>query len=148
MKNKIILDILDKKLKRYYPLRNDNPPPDGWIFAIRSSLRMSLRHIAKKMCITPQSVKDIERREKRGAVTLQAMKQVADAMDMHFVYAIVPKEANIYKYIEKKALEAAVRLYAKSSGTENIQEKNMQSDTYIKIRAKSLASDLPKFLWE
>jgi transcriptional regulator with XRE-family HTH domain len=38
------------------------------------------------------SVKDLERNERLGTITLQTLKRAAEALDADFVYAIVPRK--------------------------------------------------------
>ncbi|MEO0065497.1 MAG: hypothetical protein RI983_823 [Bacteroidota bacterium] len=53
---------------------------------------------------------DIEKREKEGAITIKAMQEIANAMDMKFVYGFVPNAGSLELMIEKKALERATEI--------------------------------------
>jgi predicted DNA-binding mobile mystery protein A len=85
-------------------------PPLGWIKTIRTGIGMSMEQLGKKLSITKQVVMDIEKREKEGAITIKAMQEIANAMDMKFVYGFVPNAGSLELMIEKKALERATEI--------------------------------------
>jgi predicted DNA-binding mobile mystery protein A len=104
MKNrKLIIEQLDKKIITFYKLSNVVLPPSGWIYSIRQGINMSLRQLGQRLSITPQSVKEIEEREKNGTISIKVLKQVAFALNMRFVYGFIPKEKTLEKMIESRA---------------------------------------------
>jgi transcriptional regulator with XRE-family HTH domain len=50
---------------------------------------LSLKQLGKRLKITPQGTKEIERREKDGSLTLQRLWEVAAALDKQLVYGLV-----------------------------------------------------------
>lgn len=78
--------------RRLAPLRNTMPaaPPRGWIKAIRESLGMTVRQLAKRMGVAPSRVPVIEKAEVTGSTTIRTLRQAAEAMNCTFVYAFVP----------------------------------------------------------
>ena len=52
---------------------------------------MSLRQLRNRLHISPQSVKEIEDREVSGTITLNSLRDTANAMDMKLVYGFVSK---------------------------------------------------------
>src|ERR1700677_852255 len=109
-KNKLVIEQLDRKMKKFAPVGTVIMPAKGWINAIRTAVRMSLQQLGDKLNITPQSVRGIERQEANGSITLNSLKEVAEAMDMKLVYGFIPKEQSIEKWIDKKAYEAARKI--------------------------------------
>ena len=65
-KQKLILEQIDRKIRQLKKVEDITIPSTGWVYAIRQALAMSLRQLGNKMGITPQSVKEIEEREKNG----------------------------------------------------------------------------------
>ena len=101
-KRKLILEQLDKKIIGFNDLDKIVLPPNGWIYSIRQAINMSLRQLGKRLNITPQSVKEIEEREKNGTITLNKLREASAAMDMKLVYAIIPQEESLEKIISTK----------------------------------------------
>ena len=115
--NRLVIEQLDRKIKKITPAGTVIAPSTGWINAIRTAVRMSLQQLGDKLGITPQSVRGIERREANGSITLNSLKEVAEAMDMKLVYGFIPKEQSIEKWIDKKAYEAARKIVMRTSNT-------------------------------
>ncbi|MBT3692436.1 MAG: XRE family transcriptional regulator, partial [Candidatus Marinimicrobia bacterium] len=67
-KQNLIINQLQEKIDRYKELAEVSLPPKGWIYAIRTALKMSLKQLGKRMSITSQSVWEIEDREKNGNI--------------------------------------------------------------------------------
>src|SRR5258708_19348177 len=67
-------------------------PREGWVRAIRKSLGMSMKAFSHRIHFKDHSsVKELERNERDGTITLQTLKRAAEAMNADFVYAIVPR---------------------------------------------------------
>lgn len=84
---------------------------------------MSLQQVADKLAITKQSVQEIEIREKEGSITLNSLKETANALDMQIVYGLMPKDGNIEDLIERKAKELALRIVSRTSNTMKLEDQ-------------------------
>jgi len=142
---------LDKKIALFSGMKNLPVPGGGWIYSIRTAFGMSLKQLGKKLGITPQGAKDIERREAEGSLTLQRLREVAAAMDMQLVYGLVPKEQSLEKMIEKRAFQMAKDIVLKTSHTMHLEDQGVDQDALrdaIEKRAEKIKNELPKKLWE
>ncbi|MGB8520907.1 MAG: mobile mystery protein A [Candidatus Tumulicola sp.] len=94
--------------RRLAPLRNVafEPPPKGWIKAIRESLGMTARQLAARIGVAPSRIPVIEQAEVSGATTLRTLRQTATAMNCAFVYAFVPVEP-LDALLRERALQKA-----------------------------------------
>jgi predicted DNA-binding mobile mystery protein A len=84
-------------------------PPLGWVREIRVALGMSTYELAVRMGIVQSRASKIERAEVEGAIRLQTLGRVAEALNCRLVYAFVPDESleHIVRYqAERKAAEA------------------------------------------
>lgn len=141
---------LDKKMAQLAGAKNLTFPGEGWVYALRTALGMSLRQLGNRLGITPQGVKDIERREKDGSITLQRLREVAAALDMHLVYGLVPKDQSLEKMIEKRAYELAREIVLKTSHTMHLENQGLDDKAVkaaIEKRAEKIKNELPKNLW-
>jgi predicted DNA-binding mobile mystery protein A len=147
----LIIRQLDKKLQAFKPLQEAGIPTGGWVRAIRLTLNMSLNYVGKRLSITPQGVKDIERRESDNTITLKAMQEVANALDMSFVYGLIPKNGSLEEMIDRKANALAKKIVNRTSTTmkledqENSKERLEQAITDL---TEELKREIPKSLWE
>ena len=150
-KKKLQLDQLDRKLDKYKMASKVTPPPSGWIRSIRLSLGMTLQQLAEKLSITKQSVYELEKREKEGNITLKSLKEVANAMDLQLVYALVPKDGSLDLLIERKAQELAQRIVSRTSDNMKLEaQENSKERIEIAIHERSitLKSEMPRVLWD
>ena len=107
--DKLVLEMLDEKLKSFSS-KVVAPPPEGWIKAIRTTLKMPRRLLARKLAVTTEAIRQTEEREATGNVTLNAMQEAARALGMRFTYAIVPEEGSLSGHIERRAREVATQV--------------------------------------
>lgn|SRR5690606_16312590 len=150
-KKKLQLDQLDRKLDKYKMASKVTPPPSGWIRSIRLSLGMTLQQLAEKLSITKQSVYELEKREKEGSITLKSLKEVANAMDLQLVYALVPKDGSLDLLIERKAQELAQRIVSRTSDNMKLEAQensNERIEKAIHERSITLKSEMPRVLWD
>ena len=148
---KLIIEQLDRKFLTLKSLNQFSSPERGWIFNIRTALKMSLRQLGKRLGISAQSVKEIEQREAEGSLTLRSLSDVAKALDMKLVYAIIPKEETLERMIEKKADKIAREIVLRTSNTMSLEDQKV-SDTRIKKAIKEKADEIinkmPRYLWD
>lgn len=148
--NRLLIYQLDNKIKVLQPLR-ENRAPTGWVNLIRKTLKMSLRQLGNKMSITPQSIRSIEKREMEGTITLQALGQAAEALDMVLVYGFIPKDGSLEKLIERKAYEKAKIIVTRTSTSMKLEDQENSEDRIkqaIAELAEELRKDMPKTLWD
>ena len=60
---------------------------------------MSSAQLAKRMNVSPQFVRKLEKGEADDTITLASLRRVADALECKVVYALVPE-----KYLEETSL--------------------------------------------
>ena len=150
-KNKIQIDQLESRIKRFSHARELPNPPTGWIRAIRLALGMSLQQLANKLTITKQSVQEIEMREKEGSITLRSLREAAKALDMELVYGFVPKDGSLEKYIDKKARSLAEKIVSRTSNTMKLEDQentDQRLKKAIEERMMIIKRELPKALWD
>jgi len=150
-KQKLIMEQLDRKIVRYKGLEEVVIPPNGWIYSIRQAINMSLRQLGNRLSITPQSVKEIEEREKNRTVSLKVLQQVASALNMNFAYGFIPKGYSLEKMIEKRANELATQIVQRTSINMSLEDQR-NSDERIKRaimdKTEEIKNEMPKYIWD
>lgn len=150
-KREIVRKQLDDKLLAFQNAGTVVPPASGWVYALRFALNMSLRQLGQRLSITPQSVKEIEEREKNGTISLRVLRQVASALNMEFFYGFIPKDRTIEAMIEKRALELAENIVDRTSIHMNLEDQAVSEERLkraIAEKAQELKNELPKLLWD
>ena len=151
LNRKLIIEQLDRKLKKIAILKDLEIPSNGWINAFRTGLNMSLVQLAKRLKKTSVTVREIEQREADKGITIKKLMEVAEALDCRFVYGFIPNEGTLEKKIEKRAFEVAKDIVLRTSHTMNLEGQGNSEERLkkaIKDRADKIKNELPKFLWD
>ena len=147
----IVVNQLDNKLKDLRLLKNFTSPEGGWIHLFRKTLNMSLRQLADRMQITIQGASKLEKNEAEGAITINTLRKVGDAMDLTLVYGFLPKDESLDKMIERKAVEMASKIVMRTSATMKLEDQEVSSQRLkesIEELTKELKKEIPKSLWD
>lgn len=150
-KKKLQREHLSEKMAAFSKLQHIAMPPTGWIRAIRTALGMSMQQLGNRMSLVKQSIQDIERREKDGSITLKALRETANALDMQLIYGFVPKDGTLDKLIERKAREMATEIVLRTSNSMKLEDQEnskQRIEKAIKERTNEIASQMPKALWD
>ena len=140
----LFLNQTQEKINSFSVLKSVEKPDKGWVSAIRVSIKMSLRQLGERLHISPQGVKDLEKREESGAITLNSLKEVARALDMDLVYGFISRHNSLEAMIEERAREIAEELILKTSqeGSDKDIKKAIEQKTY------EISSKMPAYLWD
>jgi predicted DNA-binding mobile mystery protein A len=150
-KQNLILEQVDRKLLAFNTLTDVMRPADGWLHAIRSGIKMSLRQLGEKLNVTPQSIKELETREKHGSVTIDALEKAGKALNMRLVYGFIPEDGSLNEMIEHQARRVATQIvkrtsaYMKLEGQENSEERIEKA---IEELTEELKREMPRYLWD
>jgi len=150
-KQKLILHHVDDSIDILKKANDLVIPQAGWIYSIRKALNMSLRQLGKRMNITPQSMKEIEEREKSGTVSINVLRQVAGALNAKFIYGYVPNDASLEKMIEERALTLAKEIVHRTSNNMRLEDQENSTERIeiaINEKTKDIIANMPRYLWE
>ena len=147
-KVQFFLDETQGKLNPFSVLKSEIKPHNGWVNAIRVSIKMSLRQLGERLHITPQGVRDLEKREKEGAITINTLKEVGRVLDMDLVYGFISRHNSLEEMIEERAREIAEEVVLKAIKLDN--QKNSENDVKKAIQQKTyeISSKMPSNLWD
>lgn len=150
-KQTLILEHVDAKISQLKKASDLVIPAAGWIYSIRKALGMSMRQLGNRMGITPQSVKEIEEREKSGTITLKVLRQFGQALSLKLVYGFIPSEGSLEKIIEQRAWELAKEIVNRTSTSMKLEDQENKPDRLKKAineKADEIKFQMPKYLWD
>ncbi|NTU57372.1 MAG: mobile mystery protein A [Chlorobiaceae bacterium] len=142
---------LNEKMLSFESLRQVPVPSTGWIKAIRLALGMSMKQLGDRLSITKQSIQSIEKREKEGSITIKALRELGEALDMQLVYGFVPVDGSLNALIDRKAVELATEIVMRTSNTmklENQENSKERIAEAVRERAYDIRKEMPKMLWD
>ena len=150
-KRKLLIEQLDQKLQPFSQTGMVLVPERGWINTIRTTLNMTMAQLGAKLNITRQGVHRIEESESNGTITLNSLKDVANAMDLKLVYALVPKDGTINNLIQIKAERLAQKIVLRTNQNMKLEDQGI-GDKKIAKTIKELADEIKremrKSLWD
>lgn len=136
MRNHESIKQFDKQREEWQALISKHGRPKiGWVRALRKTLGMTAKQLAKRLGLKRARIVQLEKAEIQDAVTLRALKAAAEAMDCKFVYAIIPKTSleNIFENRARALINQ-----------NNPDLSHEQQEALI----KKLLKGSPKKLWE
>ena len=150
-KQQLILEQVDKKLQAFQSLKENTIPSKGWVNTVRTALKMSLRQLGNRVSFSAQHIKQLENREANGTISINSLKEVANAMDMQLVYGFVSKHESLEQMIEKRAKELATEIVMRTNNTmtfEDQQNSKERIEKAIAQKTNEIKSEMPKYLWD
>jgi predicted DNA-binding mobile mystery protein A len=150
-KRKLLIEQLDQKLIPFLETRKILVPERGWVNTIRTTLNMTMAQLGTKLNMTRQGVKRIEESEANGTITLNSLKEVANVMDLKFVYALVPKNGTIDDLIEIKADKLAQKIVLRTNQNMKLEDQGIGDDKIsktIKDLANEIKREVRRSLWD
>lgn len=119
----------------------------SWSKYVRNALGMTGSQLAKRLGIAQNSLSALEKREIEGRLTLNKLREMANAMECDLVYSFIPR-----KPIEDIVTDQARRKAQKSITQSNthMSLENQKVTTNHKERLSDLTEDkkYSKYLWD
>lgn len=150
-KKALIIEQLDQKLVPFKKAEFIIRPDKGWIHAIRTTLNITLSQLSLRLNTTPQNIRGAELREASGQITINSLKEIAEAMDLKLVYGIIPKDESLETLIENRAREIASQIVLRTSASIRLEDQeNSKSrlEKAIKEKTLEIKEELPRYLWD
>jgi predicted DNA-binding mobile mystery protein A len=101
---------------QFKPEARFQPPPRGWIRAIRDALGMTGVQLARRLGVKPQAIEALEKSEAAGTIKLDTLRRAAEALDCRLVYALVPN-SSLESTVRERARKIALRDLGRVSHT-------------------------------
>lgn len=150
-KQKLLIEQLDQKLRPFSEAKKVPIPERGWIHTIRTALNMTMAQLGTQLNITRQGVKNIEVSEANGRITLNSLKDVAHAMDLKLVYALVPINGTVDDLIQLKAEKLAKKIVLRTNQNMKLENQGIGDEKIektIKELADEIKREMRRSLWD
>lgn len=138
--------IVDRAAER---VADTDRPPEGWLATLRKALGMSAAGVAARLNVSRNAVYQAERNERDGAITINQMHKLAEAMGGRFVYAVIP-EGRVEDAIRAQSRRKAEARVRRASGHMALEMQSLPSDRTagrIDELAEEMARTMPPDFW-
>ena len=126
------------------------PPPEGWLRAIREALGMTRDQFAKRLGIARPNTYKLEADEVSGAASLARLRRAVEALDCKLVYALVPK-TSLEETVRRQALKQAKRRLEQIHVSQALEASAVASESLLRQvedLAAEIVIDRPNSLWD
>lgn len=142
------VQIVDRTASQLAALKK---PSEGWLSMLRKALGMSGAQVAARAGVSRNAVYQAERNERDGAITINQMHKLAEAMGGRFVYAIVPDDGRVENVIRAQARRKAEARIMRASAHMALEKQSLtsaQTAQRIEDLADELVRDMPPDFWK
>ena len=147
----LFVNQLDRRYAALRPATALGIPKDGWLRSLRHGLGFNLEQLARRLGVSRQHINQVEKREAEGTISLNSLREVANALDMEVFYALVPKDGSLQALIDRRAKHLAHDIVMRTHQTMKLEGQAVSEARLkeaIEEQAAELKRDLPKQLWD
>lgn len=140
---------LDRKLSRLQSVDLARPL-GGWVRAIRDSVGMTTRQLARRMEVVQSRIVALEKAEATDSTTLRSLREAAAALDCTLVYALVPN-LSLNDIVRDRARHKAYQQYASVAQGMLLENQSLtvtQMNEEIERLTDDILSEPLRLLWE
>jgi len=148
---RLLIEQLDQKLDQFRSASKVIIPQKGWIHTIRTTLNMTRHQLGVKLKSTKGAIQKIEEREATGAITLNKLRDVGEALELQFVYGFIPKEGSINNLVHSKAKKLAQKIILRTNHNMKLEGQGIgdeKIETLINDLTEEIKREMKKSLWE
>lgn len=140
---------LSSRLSQIRPLAQVPVPRGGWIRTLREALGLTALELSERAGVTRPAITQLEKAEQEGRITLNKLREVADALDCMLVYALVPRES-LDAMLTRRARTVAEKRMERvwhSMLLEGQEISSEEKERQITDLVSELLSGTPRELW-
>ncbi len=144
---KVITKQVSRRLEDLKPLQQLTRGTPSWINYVRMGLGMGLSQLASRVGVAQSSISSSIKLEEEGRITINKLRQIADALECDLVYALVPRkkiEDLIYDQAEKKTLA----LMEQAETHMSLEDQKVKGDKAERLKHLTEERIYSKYLWD
>ena len=124
---KLIREQLDNKLSKLREFAVQGLNSIGWIKTIREALGMTSSDLASRVGVNQSRIIHMEQAEGDGNIKISTMRRIADALEMDFVYAFVPR-TSLNEMVRQQAKKIALKKMDRLNHTMRLEMQELSKE--------------------
>lgn len=124
---KLLREQLDNKLSKLREFSVQGLTSIGWIKTIRDALGMTSKDLASRVGVNQSRIIHMEQAEPDGNIKISTMKRIADALEMDFVYALVPR-TSLNEMVREQARLLALKKMERLDHTMRLEMQELSAE--------------------
>jgi predicted DNA-binding mobile mystery protein A len=148
---RLLIAQLDEKLKPFSDIEKSSVPAIGWIKTVRIALNMTMAQLGTRIGITRQGINQIEQSEARGTISLNALHEIGEALNLKFVYGYVAKDGSVAQLVNVQAERVATKIVMRTYNSMILEEQGINEEKIkdaISELTEEISSDVKRILWD
>jgi predicted DNA-binding mobile mystery protein A len=146
-KQKLITKQISRRLEEMRPLIISTKGISSWIDYVRSGLGMSLVQLAKRVGVTQSTISTSIKMEKEGRITINKLREIADAMNCDLVYEFVPR-IKLENIIYEQAIKKTKSLMDETENHMSLEDQRVELDKNERLEELASERMYSKYLWD
>jgi predicted DNA-binding mobile mystery protein A len=144
---KLITKQISRRLEELREVAHATSGVASWIDYVRSGLGIGLTQLAHRLEVAQSSISESIKSEKEGRITLQKLKQIADAMDCDLVYGFVPRK-RLEDIMLDQAIKKTQQLMNETETHMELEDQKVQRDKNERLQELAQERLYSKYLWD
>ncbi|MFL5783023.1 MAG: helix-turn-helix domain-containing protein [Bacteriovoracaceae bacterium] len=144
---KLITRQISRKLQRLKELKEAATGVNSWIDYVRTGLGMSLVQLARRTGVSQASLSSSIKLEREGRITLNKLKEIADAMGCDLVYEFVPRK-NLEDMMWDQAMKKTLHLINETETHMALEDQKVELDKNERVKELAEERRFSKHLWD
>lgn len=144
---KLITKQISRRLEDLRPISERTKGITSWIDYVRSGLGMTLQQLATRVGVTQSTLSTSIKMEKEGRITINKLREIADAMDCDVVYEFVPRK-KLEDIIYDQAIKKTRKLMDEVESHMALEDQKVTLDKNERLKELAAEKIYSKYLWD
>lgn len=144
---KLITKQVSKRLEDVRPLQEQTKGITSWITYVRLGLGMSLTQLAARVGVAQSSMSSSVKLEEEGRITINKLREVANALECDLVYSFVPRK-KIEDVIHDQAEKKTKSLMKHAETHMSLEDQKVTADKNERLKELIEERTYSKYLWD
>lgn len=144
---KLITKQISRRLEDLREIAGKTRGITSWIDYVRSGLGMTLAQLADRIGVTQATLSGSIKSEKEGRITINKLREIADAMECDLVYEFVPRK-KLEDIIFDQALKKTGKLMDEAETHMALEDQKVTLDKNERLRELASEKIYSKYLWD
>lgn len=144
---KLMTKQISRRLEDIREISERTKGISSWIDYVRSGLGMTLTQLAARVGVTQSTLSTSIKMEKEGRITLNKLREIADAMECDLVYEFVPRK-KIEDLIHDQAVKKTKELMNQAESHMALEDQKVTLDKNERLKELAQERMYSKYLWD
>lgn len=144
---KLITKQISRRLEDLRAISERTKGITSWIDYVRSGLGMTLQQLASRVGVTQSTLSTAIKMEKEGRITINKLREIADAMDCDVVYEFVPRK-KLEDIIFDQAIKKTSKLMDEVESHMALEDQKVTLDKNERLKELAAEKIYSKYLWD